>query len=108
MAHRQVHRWFEGEPYLNGFTDIFKRRMIKVVRSLPACYAWDFLDGYTWGVNKAALAGDPKYPLPTYPSTDATTGVDADPYDPQTNGALAGVLGVWGAVMARKTQKPAV
>ena len=85
----QVHRWFEGEAYLNGVADIFKKPMIKVICSLPACYAWEFLDGYTWGLNKAALAADPKYPLPTYPSRDQATGVDADPYDPQTNGALS-------------------
>jgi hypothetical protein len=85
----QVHRWFEGEPYLNGLFDIFKKGIIKVICSLPACYAWEFLDEKTFNDNAAALAADPNYPLWTYPSVDKTLGTVADPYNPKTNGNLS-------------------
>jgi hypothetical protein len=86
----QVHRWFEGQPPFNGLfnTKTFRKRIIRTLCSFPACYAWMFLDEQTYIDNQAALAADPKYPLLTYPSTDKDTGVTADPYNPQTNGAL--------------------
>jgi hypothetical protein len=85
----QVHRWFEGEAYLNGPFDIFKKGIIKVICSLPACYAWEFLDEKTFKANAAALCADPNYPLCTYPSVDKTTATVADPYNPKTNGNLS-------------------
>jgi pimeloyl-ACP methyl ester carboxylesterase len=82
----QVHRWSEGEKLLNGPFDIFKEEIKKVISSLPACYSLHFMDYATYLLNQAALAGDPNYPLATYPSRDKATQVVADPYNPQPNG----------------------
>lgn len=83
----QVHRWSEGEKLLNGPFDIYKEQMKKVIASLPACYALQFMDQSIYIQNMAALASDPKYPLTAYPSVDAmSSSVIADPYNPQVNG----------------------
>jgi hypothetical protein len=79
----QVHRWFEGEPLLNGPFNTFRDDIIKVISSLPALYALQFLDQDTFNANQAALSQDPDFPLSSYPSTDQTTGNPADPYNPQ-------------------------
>jgi hypothetical protein len=84
----QLHRWFEGEKFLNGIFDVFKNDIIRTICSLPGCYAWQFLPHPVYLANQAALAADPNYPLLVYPSVDLATGAIADPYDPQTNGAL--------------------
>ena len=84
----QVHRWFEGQPPFNGPFDTLKKRMIKMICSFPACYAWMFMDEQTFIDNQAALAADAAYPLASYPSTDKTAPlVVADPYNPQLKGA---------------------
>jgi hypothetical protein len=85
----QVHRWFEGESYLNGFFDIYKKGIIKTLCSFPSCYAWQFLDHQTFVQNQAALAADQNFKLLTYPSLDKSTGAVADPYRPKTNGILS-------------------
>jgi pimeloyl-ACP methyl ester carboxylesterase len=82
----QVHRWFEGEPYLNGIGDVFKAGIIRVICSCPACYAWQFLDVPTFTNHQAEFLNDVQYPLINYPSTDEATGVPADPYHPLRNG----------------------
>jgi hypothetical protein len=85
----QLHRWFDGEEYLNGPLNSFKKGIIKAICSFPGCYAWLFLphnDRYV--PNAAAFAADPVAPLMAYPSVDSDTGAVADPYDPQSNGAL--------------------
>jgi hypothetical protein len=82
----QLHRWFEGERYLNGPFGIFKRGIVQAICSFPGCYAWMFLPHATFLVEQAALAADPDYPLSAYPSTDRTTGAIADPYNPQSTG----------------------
>ena len=79
----QVHRWFEGESYLNFFN---KKKMIEVICSLPACYAWQFLDEKTFRDNKADFAKIP-YPLSDYPSLDEQTKGIADPYRPWRKGS---------------------
>ncbi len=84
----QVHRWFEGEPLLNGPFNTFRDDIIKVISSLPALYALHFLDKDTFDGNQPALSQDPDFPLASYPSTDDTTGSPADPYDPQESGNL--------------------
>ena len=90
----QVHRWFEGERLLNGLfgSNTFKQPIMNMVASLPAPYTLHFLDEATYAETTtfATLTGlAPEFPLPTYPSMDATTpGLRADPYNPQTNGAL--------------------
>ena len=83
----QVHRWFEGEPFLNFF-GVFKQDMMETIASLPALYTLHFLDEATFNnaTNLAALAAD-EFAIPGYPSMDATTAtLRADPYNPQTNG----------------------
>lgn len=90
----QVHRWFEGEPLLNGASPPggFKQDMMETIASLPGLYSLHLLDEGTWSntANQSVLtAHDPEFPLPSYPSMDATNaGLRADPYNPQTNGSL--------------------
>ncbi len=87
----QVHRWFEGEPYLNGVfpPDLFKRGMMETIASLPGLYTLHFLDEGTYIANELQLTTDPEFPLASYPSIDATiANLRADPYHPQTNGSL--------------------
>ena len=84
----QLHRWFEGERLLNGFSNEFKNDIIKMICTLPGCYALMFLPQAKYLAIQGALAADPNYPLLVYPSVDFATNVIADPYDPQTNGAL--------------------
>lgn len=87
----QVHRWFEGDSYVNLF-GIFKQEMMEMIASLPALYVLHFLDEATFnnGTNQAALTAPTEpFPLPGYPSRDAANGnVLADAYNPQTSGAL--------------------
>ncbi|MDM0080950.1 hypothetical protein QTI17_10140 [Variovorax sp. J31P179] len=82
----QIHRFFEGEPLL-ALLD--QKKVRKVLTSMPALYAFQFLDAKkTFAKYGAALAADPNFPLAAYPSTDMNTGDVADPYYPLTNGAL--------------------
>jgi hypothetical protein len=87
----QVHRWYEGEPYLNLF-GLFKQLMMETIASLPGLYVLHFLDEVTYrnSTNQSGLTiNDKEFPLPDYPSIDRTNAnVRADPYNPQTNGAL--------------------
>src|SRR5262249_33684468 len=84
----QLHRWFEGEKYLNGIANMFRADIIRAICSFPGCYGWMFLTEATYLANQAAFNGDPNYPLMQYPSRDFVTVTNADPYNPQTNGAL--------------------
>jgi len=84
----QLHRWFEGEQYLNGIANMFRADIIRAICSFPGCYGWMFLSEATYLANQAAFNGDPNYPLMQYPSRDFGTVTNADPYNPQTNGAL--------------------
>jgi hypothetical protein len=84
----QVHRWFEGDPLLNSLI-MPKTAIIKVICSLPACYAWQFLDYDTFAANQTAFAADPDYPLTAYPSVDKASKGVADPYNPGTKGSLS-------------------
>ncbi len=90
----QVHRWFEGEPLLNGLfgSNTFKQEMMNMIASLPAPYTLHFLDEATYADSAtfATLTGlAPEFPLPAYPSMDKqNAALRADPYNPQTNGAL--------------------
>ncbi|MEX2222802.1 MAG: hypothetical protein WEG40_13475 [Candidatus Rokuibacteriota bacterium] len=85
----QVHRWFEGDPLVNGDNDIFKEEVMEVVASLPALYTLQYLDEATYNDRaiQAGLALDPEFPLTAYPSMDATTAtLRADAYNPKTDG----------------------
>jgi hypothetical protein len=80
----QIGRWFAGEPLLNY---LGRRAMVQVISSFPALYAVNFLDADTYLANEPALeddASERRYPLLGYPSTDAATAENADPYNPQT------------------------
>ncbi len=97
----QVHRWFEGEAYLNGLFPPypFKQGMMETIASLPGLYILHFLDEATYNdsTNQLALTTDPDFPLPSYPSMDATiANLRADPYNPQTNGSLVRYPGLTG------------
>jgi hypothetical protein len=80
----QVHRFFVGESDLN--VTLFPNgaaTCTKIVSTLPANYEILFLDQDTFNANQAAFLLDPAgYKLSKYPSTDAATGVPADPYVP--------------------------
>ncbi|MDM0105379.1 hypothetical protein QTH97_10580 [Variovorax sp. J22R24] len=80
----QVHRWFEGEASLNGLDDEHKADIIRTICSLPACYAWQFIDDPTYTANSAAFVADAPFGLASYPSVDSGDGAVADPYNPQT------------------------
>jgi hypothetical protein len=87
----QVHRWFEGDNDFNGPSDIFKQDIMEVVASMPALYTLHFLDEATYRdrATQSGLTADPEFPLPAYPSMDATDAtLRADPYNPQTNDRL--------------------
>ncbi len=83
----QIRRWFEGEPYFNY---LGKKKIIKVLSSMPSCYSFQFLSGKTWQDNQVDLGQDPEplYQLKEYPSRDKATQDDADPYNPTSNGDL--------------------
>ena len=84
----QLHRWFEGDSDFNWDPFVTKDDLIKVICSLPACYAWLYMDEATFDVNKQAFKDDTPYSLLDYPSKDKTnTTVRADPYNPLTQGA---------------------
>jgi hypothetical protein len=66
--------------------------MMNMIASLPAPYTLHFLDEATYADSAtfATLTGlAPEFPLSAYPSMDKTIAtLRADPYNPQTNGAL--------------------
>jgi hypothetical protein len=82
-----VHRWFEGEPYLNLFGTL-EQDMMEMIATLPALYTLHHLDEETFNANETALrSGD--FPIPGYPSMDESVGtLRADPYNPQTYASL--------------------
>jgi hypothetical protein len=87
----QLHRWFEGEPLVNGLFQEFKQDIMETIASLPGLYTLHFLDEVTYANApiQSGLLGDPNFQLPGYPSMDATIpAVRADAYNPQTNGTL--------------------
>jgi len=88
----QMHLWFEGEPYFNRPDGLFKQDMMETIASLPSLYTLLFLDEATYrdSANQLGLTTqDPEFPLPAYPSMDATSAaLHADPYNPQTNDRL--------------------
>jgi hypothetical protein len=78
----QIHRWFEGEQYLNW--GLGKMNVIKAISSMPACYTLPYLDQATYTAYSAQLQADPAFPLAAYPS-DFAGGLPqaiADPFNP--------------------------
>lgn len=91
----QLHRWFEGDKFFNGPGGVAREECIRTLCTLPACYAWNFMDHETYVDNKAAFASDPEFPLHAYPCTDSgppAGSVIADPYDPQPHPANSTTL----------------
>jgi len=77
----QIHRWFEGEQYLNW--GLGKMKVIQAISSMPACYTLPYLDYNTFQLYPQ-LGTDPAFPLAAYPS-DFAGGVPqaiADPFNP--------------------------
>jgi hypothetical protein len=76
----QIHRWFDGEPYFNH---LGKDRVRRLMASLPGCYTINYLESSLFNQHKAALMGDPQFPLAGYPSMDTGNPAQrADPYAP--------------------------
>jgi hypothetical protein len=80
----QTHRWFEGERLLNGDGKDEWLQIIRVINSMPGLYVLHFLDYQTYQRDRAALEGD-EFPLVAYPSVDAETRADLDPWTQQTD-----------------------
>jgi pimeloyl-ACP methyl ester carboxylesterase len=79
----QIHRWFEGEQYLNH---LGKQQVIEAIASFPGCYVLPYLDGPTFQANQVALGGDPDCKLNAYPSHDFANGTQmVDPFNPGPN-----------------------
>jgi len=87
----QLHRWFEGEPDVDSL-GLFRQELMETIASLPGLYVLHLLDEETYRnvTSYAALTAQaPEFPLPSYPSVDATNAdVRADAYNPQSNGRL--------------------
>jgi hypothetical protein len=86
----QLHRWFEGDPLVNGFPGIpgldYTKDIIKALSSFPGCYSWHFLPEGFYNANQVDFQNDPAYPLASYPSTDLVTSNTVDPFNPQPPG----------------------
>ena len=86
----QLHRWFEGEPLVNGVAGVpgldYTKDIIKTLSSFPGCYSWHFLPKDFFNANQVDFQSDPVYPLASYPSTDLVTSNPVDPYNPQPPG----------------------
>lgn len=80
----QLHRFFVGESDLNSTEGVQGASIITEINAtLRAGYELLFLDQNTFNANQNAFAHDPEgYNLNAYPSADATTGAEADPYNP--------------------------
>jgi hypothetical protein len=83
-AGSQVHRFFIGDPQVNGTEGVQGAQIVtEIISPLPAGYEMMFLDGDTYDANQAAFMQDPDgFNLPAYPSVDANSGARADPYHP--------------------------
>lgn len=86
----QLHRWFEGEPILNGPDADHRDEMIRIICSLPALYVLHSPDlEVTFPRDEAALRTDqgqtPAYPLLQYPTLDKETKKPLDPWKQQTD-----------------------
>ena len=79
----QAHRWFEGEPLLNGDGHEVRKKVVRVICSMPGLYVLHYLDRETYERDKAELRAD-EFPLKDYPSLDATTNQPFDPWQQRT------------------------
>ena len=80
----QLHRWFEGDPLVNGLNGEFTDAIVRTICRLPGCYAWNFASEAVYVANEQAFKNDAAAPLLAYPSVDAEfANVVADPYKPQ-------------------------
>lgn len=79
----QAHRWFEGEPLLNGDGHDVRRKVVRVICSMPGLYVLHYVDWATYQRDKAELQAD-QFSLADYPSMDATTKQPFDPWQQRT------------------------
>jgi len=79
----QAHRWFEGEPLLNGDGHDVRRKVVRVICSMPGLYVLHYLDWETYERDRAELEAD-EFPLTAYPSIDASTKQPFDPWQQPT------------------------
>lgn len=84
----QTHRWFEGEPLLNGL-GAFTNDITRTIGSLPSLYPLMFLESTTYDdATNHPLLGTGPFALPDYPSLDKIDPtLRADAYHPGTNGS---------------------
>lgn len=85
----QVHRWFEGEPILNGPDPEHQEEMVRIICSLPALYVLHSPDlDVTFPRDQQTLSNDqnqqPAFPLTEYPTLDKDTGQRVDPWKQDT------------------------
>jgi pimeloyl-ACP methyl ester carboxylesterase len=79
----QIHRWFEGEQYLNW--GLGKTKVIETISSMPACYTLPYLDQPTYNAYRTQFLADaPPFRLAAYPSEFAGGNPQqfADPFNP--------------------------
>jgi hypothetical protein len=83
----QTHRWFVGEPLLNGL-GAYTRDITRTIGSLPSLYPLMFMEASTYddGTNNPLFRTGP-HALAGYPSMDKSDATSrADAYNPGTNG----------------------
>jgi pimeloyl-ACP methyl ester carboxylesterase len=95
-----LHRYFKGEPLLDGIWDYDKRNLTQLISSMRGPYTLLYLDEATYQRDKAALAQDTAFPMLRYPLKDDATGAVADPYNPGTLGNKVRYPRDWGFVGA--------
>lgn len=78
----QIHRWFEGDDYLNF---LGKQQVVETIASFPGCYVLPFLDEVTYQNYQVALGADPAAKLNAYPSRDVSSAQMVDPFAPGPN-----------------------
>jgi pimeloyl-ACP methyl ester carboxylesterase len=83
-----LHRYFEGDPDLNGLFNHGARRVTSVLSTLRGGYALLPCDPATYNRDALKLGSDPHYPLPLYPCRDKTTDQPVDPYNPGTKNGM--------------------
>jgi hypothetical protein len=79
----QLHRWTEGEKFLNGLGNVHKEEIVEVISSLPGCYEFHYPEEPVFMQHLNDLKNDPSFPITEYPCRDAANrNTVADPYNP--------------------------
>jgi pimeloyl-ACP methyl ester carboxylesterase len=93
-----LHRYFKGDPDLDGISDYDKRNLTELISSMRGPYTLLYLDEASYQRDKTALARDAAFPLLRYPLRDDATGTVADPYEPGEQGSKVRYPRDWGFV----------